>query len=77
MAKSNSTRAIARKPSRADLIERIRLDLIGVRACLETTQAVLQGRPGFDEQLTINLIRGGVMPVRSVLERLNALEGRS
>jgi hypothetical protein len=76
MAKTKSTRALRRTPTVADRIDLIRMDLIGVRACLVTTQAVLQGRPGLDGEVGTNLIRGGLLPLESAMAQLETLENR-
>jgi hypothetical protein len=76
MTKTKSTRAGRRTPTLADQIDLIRMDLIGVQACIVTTQAVLSHRPGLDREVATNLTRGGINPIGQALERLETLGNR-
>jgi hypothetical protein len=72
MAKK-TIRAAARRPTVATQIDTIRLHLVGVRSCVVTTEALLEGRGGLDREIATNLWRGAVTPVRCALELLEAL----
>jgi hypothetical protein len=76
MAKSKSTRAVGRKPTLADRIDSIRRDLIGVRASVLTTYALLHCREGIDKEVATNLMRAAILPVESALAEIETLKNR-
>jgi hypothetical protein len=74
MPKTKSTRAIARKHTLADRLDEIKRDLIGARASVMTTQALLRFRGGIDQDVAINLMRGAILPIGSALALVTALQ---
>jgi hypothetical protein len=66
-----------RKPTRADRLDELKRDLIGVRATVTTTHAALSNRGGIDQEIAINLLRGALLPVESALALVLGLESQS
>ncbi len=72
MAKENVTPK-ARKLTTRELAERMRLELVGIKAAVCTVQQVLTTRGALDQDMSTLLIRCAVVPLESVLAELKVV----
>jgi hypothetical protein len=62
----------AKRESRGDRADRIRLDLVGAHAAIVTTNLVLQGH-GVMNEVSTNLVRGALLPIEALMTEFDSV----